>query len=222
MKKLIYIIPALLFLLSGCEFDNYEEPQSLLTGRLVYEGQPVEVKQGISVLQVYQPGWQTFEPMEVNVKQDGSFSALVYKGSYKLVPIAGNGPFVALNTDTIDVQVSGSQATVDVPVVPYFRIKDQQVQVSGNTLTATFKVEKIHSTGTLDKVGVYAGATILVDNQYNQVKTEQSPKGDLSQQITLTLNLNNVQKDFAFVRLGVKAKESAEYLYTPVQKVQIP
>ena len=40
--KLLYILPvALVAMLTSCKKDNYDEPSSKLSGRVVYQGQPL-------------------------------------------------------------------------------------------------------------------------------------------------------------------------------------
>ncbi len=63
MKKFFYTVILLAVGLQGCELDNYEPPKSAFTGRLVYEGNPLGIRQGISVLQLFQPGFQTVTPI---------------------------------------------------------------------------------------------------------------------------------------------------------------
>ncbi|HMI02529.1 MAG TPA: DUF3823 domain-containing protein, partial [Pedobacter sp.] len=122
MKKLFYSIILMAVGISGCELDNFEPPKSVLTGRLVFDGKPVGIRQGISVLQLFQPGFETVTPINVNVKQDGSFASTLFDGNYKLIRISGNGPWEA-NTDTINVVVKGA-TSFDVAVRPYFTISD--------------------------------------------------------------------------------------------------
>jgi len=226
MKKVLFILFAFALSLSGCEFDNYEPPQSFLTGRLVYEGTPVEIRQGVNVLQLYQPGWQNFTPITMNVKQDGTFSSVLFEGDYKLVPIQGTGPFIVSNLDTINVQVKGSQTTVDVPVQPYFMTRNESFQVNGTSLKATFNIDKIVGSATLDKVGIFIGNNILVDNQ-NMLKgmanyeVNGSTLVNLNQPVTLNVQISNNARSYVFARIGVKATQSAEYVFSPVQKIEL-
>lgn len=224
MKKIFFILLLAITVLAACEKDNYDPPKSALTGRLIYEGTPIGVRQGIGVLQLYQPGWQDVVPIGVQMKQDGTFSSLLFDGAYKLVPIEGNGPFVASNTDTINLEVKGNETTVDVPVTPYFIINNETFQKNGpSSITATFKISQVVASASLDKVGLFVGETMLVDNLFNSEKSEINGTAisDLNQSLTLNVNVTDAKSKYVFVRVGVKAKESAEYLFTQVQKIQI-
>jgi hypothetical protein len=226
MKTIIYLLSAFLFLLSSCEFDNYEPPKNILTGRLVYEGTPVGIRQGVNVLQLYQPGWQTFTPITVNIKQDGTFSSALFEGNYKLVPIQGTAPFIISNLDTINVEVKGNQTTVDVPVQPYYLIRNESYQKNGATLTATFNIDKIIGNAPLDKVGIFIGNNVMVDNQ-NMLKgmanyeVNGSTLGNLNEPITLNVPISSNARSYVFARIGIKATQSAEYVFSPVQKIAL-
>lgn len=46
MKKLIKILSffvLMIVVLSGCRKDNYDEPESFITGRVVYQGRPLQL-----------------------------------------------------------------------------------------------------------------------------------------------------------------------------------
>jgi hypothetical protein len=220
MKKLLYIFAALVLALSACEYDNYDPPTSELTGRFVYEGEPVGVRHDVDVLQLYEPGWQNFAPMEVHVSQDGTFSSLLFDGDYKLVLIKGNGPWVD-QPDTIDIHVRGSQ-TLDVAVEPFFMIRDEMmVLVNGNTLTASFNLDQIVEDSELEFVSLFVGKTRFVDNRFKMREERLGAVEDLSETITLNMDLSGVNNDFVFARIGVKAKGSPELLFTQVQKIQL-
>lgn len=222
MKKLLYIFAAFVLALSACEYDNYDPPTSELTGRLVYEGEPVGVRHNVDVMQLYEPGWQNFAPMEVHVSQDGTFSSLLFDGDYKLVLIRGNGPWVD-QPDTIDIQVRGSQ-TLDVAVEPFFMIRDEMmVLVNGNTLTANFNLDQIVEESELESVSLFVGKTRFVDNRFKMREERLAAGGidDLSKTITLNMDLSGVDSDFVFARIGVKTKGSLELLFTQVKKIQL-
>ena len=122
MKLTIYACAVLMMLFSSCEKDNFKEPASKLTGRVVYQQQPIGVRSMGVQFELWQPGYQLFTRIPLNIAQDGSFSAELFDGDYKLVRSKGAGPWTD-NSDTINVSVKGS-VSVDVPVEPYFIIKN--------------------------------------------------------------------------------------------------
>jgi len=196
----------------------------VLSGRLVYDGEPVGVRQGLSVLHIFEPGWQTYEPINVIVKQDGTFSSLLFQGHYNLVPIAGTGPFIVHDTDTVNVAITASLTTIDIPVVPYFITSNEQIKKEGSTLTTVFNIEKIVQTASLDKVGVFIGETMLVDDKFyiKKMEVDEAVIGnDIASPIVVPLTINDIKEQTVYIRIGVKAKESSEYLFTQVQKIEV-
>src|SRR5690606_35052357 len=135
MNNYLYsLLSIVVIMVMGCEKDNYEEPTSMLTGRVVYQGEPLGMRSGGVQLELWQHGYELFSKIPVHVDQDGSFSARLFDGDYKLVLLRGNGPW-ADNTDSLDVHIKGS-ATVDVPVDPYFVITNHAFQRNGDQITA--------------------------------------------------------------------------------------
>ena len=223
MKKLINILVVLVLLISACEYDNYDPPKSELTGRIVYGGETLGVRHDLDVLQLYEPGWQNFDPISLTLKQDGTFSALLFDGDYKLVLIPGNGPWID-QTDTIDIQVRGSQV-IEVPVEPFFMIRNESIGLDGTTLVASLDLDQVVEGEELQFVSLYVGNTRLVDNQSNgnfrEEKLSAGSIDDMSETITLRMDLSEVNKDFVYARIGVKTKGRQELLFSQVQKIQL-
>ena len=217
------IFLTLVVLLTGCEKDNYDPPKSILAGRVVYEGQPVGVRSTGVQLELWQRGFQLFSKIPVNVAQDGTFSAALFDGDYKLVRLRGNGPWLD-NSDTINVQVKGS-TMVDVPVVPHFIVKSESYQRNGNAVTATFNLQQINAGSKLERVNLYLGTTTIVDQNNNAALSElpAATITDLSQPISLTVTApaNLLNKGYGFARIGVKTEGVAERLYSFPQQVQL-
>ena len=105
MKKTICILAFGAIALAGCDYDNYEAPQSQLTGRIVYEDEAVGLRQtgtgqDYNVLELYQPGFEGTAPIPVYVDQDGRFSAMLFDGTYRLVAKNGSGGWTAARNST--------------------------------------------------------------------------------------------------------------------------
>lgn len=230
-KLVSYIIVLWVGLLAGCTEDNFEPPTSILSGRVVYEGQPVGVRSptvnsggnqtnGVQ-LEIWQPGYDLFTKIPVYVAWDGTFSAALFDGDYQLVRLRGTGPWLD-NTDTINVQVRGS-TSVDVPVTPHFVIRNETMQKNGNVVTATFNLQQINATSKLERVNLYIGTTTIVDQNNSRVSVEipATTITDLSQPVTLTVNLpaNLADRSYVFARIGVKTEGVAERLYSAPQKL---
>src|SRR5690625_2735036 len=95
-----------LTILTGCEYDNYDEPKSELKGKIVYQDNPVGLRSNEVEIELWQDGFELKQDIRVYVNQDGTFSSVLFDGEYQLVLREGNGPWVD-NTDSITVQLSG-------------------------------------------------------------------------------------------------------------------
>ncbi len=223
MKAILFSLLAGLFLLTGCAKDNYEPPKSTLTGRVIYDNQPVGVRTNGVQLELWQRGYQLFTKIPVQVAQDGTFSAVLFDGDYKLVRLRGNGPWVD-NTDTINVQVRGA-ATIDVLVQPYYVIRNPTIQRSGTNLTASASVAQVAAGRAIERVTLYVGTTQFVDvtNNVASASLQTAALADLSKPLALSLVLPTsvASRPYSYARIGVKTVGVAELLYTPVQKITL-
>lgn len=224
MKKkfLLAITTASLLLVAGCKKDNYKEPSSFITGKLVYQGQPLGVRSNGVQLELWQKGYQFFTKVAVFPAQDGSYSIDVFDGDYQLTVLKGTGPW-ADKLDTIPVHLQGT-ASVDVPLDPYFIIKNESFVRSGTTITGTFTIQKVNTTKTLELVKIFIGQTLITDNNLNNANAQKlAAVIDITQPITLSVTVpaSLATKDYAFMRIGVKTTGVTEYLYTQSQKIAL-
>jgi hypothetical protein len=226
MKNNIFIY-LLLFVLAvgswGCTKDNYQPPKSQLTGRVVYNGQAIGLRSNGVQLELWQHGYAFFTKIPVNVDQNGSYSALLFDGKYKLTRQNGVGPWVN-NTDSIDVQVSGN-TIVDVPVTPFSVVKTATYQKDGTNITATASIETVTTTNPLEAVRLYVFRTALVDdvNQDAVISIPAAQILDITQPLTLTVPIPASLANAAsvYVRVGVKTSGVSELAYSPAEKIQL-
>ncbi|RPD51321.1 DUF3823 domain-containing protein [Paracnuella aquatica] len=223
-RNIFYIIGcAAVLLFSSCEKDNYDAPASTLTGRVVYQDQPLGVRSDGVQLELWQSGYSLFTKIPVYVAQDGTFSASLFDGNYKLTRLRGNGPW-ADNTDTINIQVKGG-TTVDVPVDPYFVIRNDNVQRSGNAINATFNIQRVNTTKDLEYVRLYVGQTMITDQVRNEGSATKMPAdiADMSQPVTLSVNVpgSMASKEAVYARIGIKTVGVAELLYSQPVKINL-
>jgi len=222
-KFLLTITTASLLFLAGCKKDNYVKPSSFITGKLVYQGQPLGVRSNGVQLELWQKGYQLFTKLAVFPAQDGTFSIDVFDGDYQLIPLKGTGPW-ADKLDTIPVHLEGT-ANVDVTLDPYFIIKNESFVRSGSTITGTFMIQKVNTTKTLSLVKIYIGQTLITDNTNNAANAQKLAAAitDITQPISVSITVpaSLAAKDYAFMRIGVQATGVTELLYTQVQKIAL-
>lgn len=209
--------------LSGCEKDNRTEPKSELKGRVVFDGQPVGVRSNGVQLELWQHGYQLFTKIPVHINQDGTFSASLFDGNYKLVRLRGNGPWTD-NTDSIDIELRGSKE-IDVPVNPYFVLKNDVYAKGEGKVSATFNVQQVAAGRTVERVNLYIGTTTIVDpnNNIGNAQEVAANLTDLSKPITLSVDIPAAQASRAYIyaRIGVKTSGVGEMLFGMPQKIML-
>lgn len=222
MKRNLFILLAFsITLLTACEKDNLKEPGSVLSGRVTFEGQPIGVRSEGVQFEIWQPGYDFFTKIPLNIAQDGTFKALLHDGNYKLVRLVNAGPWNN-NTDTINVSLK-KEASVDIPIDPYFVMRNVSISKSGTNIVATFTVEKNGThTRTFEAARLFIGRYLILDFVRNQ--TSAAAAGVvLGTPVTVTLAIPAAiaNDDFIFARVGVKTTGIGEYLYTQSTKIQM-
>ncbi|WP_345210119.1 DUF3823 domain-containing protein [Mucilaginibacter gynuensis] len=226
MKVRSYIYSLLLLLViagaSSCKKDNYEAPKSKLSGRVVFNGQPIGVRSNQVQLELWQHGYDFFNKIQIFVDQNGSFSALVFDGDYKLTRLPGSGPWVT-QTDSIDVHVSGN-TIVDVPVTPYFAVTNAAYTRSGNDITASVTIARGDQGSQLEQVRLYVFRTTLLDQDNNSAigvvnGAAVTPGTPFNATVTIPAALTGA--DAVYVRVGVKTVGANELAYSAPQKIQL-
>ncbi|TRZ42050.1 DUF3823 domain-containing protein [Robertkochia solimangrovi] len=232
MKKFKYSIAllGLLFITASCEKDNYDEPDSFLSGTIMYNGEPVRVGYNEVGFELWQPGFGLLTPIGVAIDQDGSYSARLYDGDYKLKFIPGQGPFRipevnAQQGDTILVNLRGDQQ-LDIEVEPYYMIRNVQFSQSGGTVSASCSLEQI-ITGdderTIERITLYLNdGQFVSDNGDANVARGDADISDLSSvSVSLGVPQLNPPRDYVYARIGVKIAGVEDMLYSQVEELSL-
>jgi hypothetical protein len=229
--KLIIILGVISSILASCGYDNYDEPTSLLEGRLVYNGEAINVSYNDVTFQLWEPGWQTKAQINVSVDQDGSYSAMLFDATYKLIIPSNQGPFrsktnAETGSDTILVKLNGSKV-MDIEVEPYYMIRTPQFAVAGREVTGTFNVEKI-ITGTnaknIERVNLYVNKTQFVDFRSNVASAELAGSAVVAgTTVTLKATVPAITptQNYVFARIGLKISGVEDMIFSPVVKVNL-
>lgn len=222
LNFLITLTAAAAFLLTGCAYDNFEAPESSLSGRVVYQGNALGVRNNGPQLELWEDGHALRTKIPVYLNQDGTFSASLFDGQYKLVRM-GDSPWLQQSTDTLIVNVNGN-TVVDVPMTPYFTVANASFQKSDQTITAQFTVNRIVETANIDVVRLFIGKTMLLDHVQQVSGTNASTASIVfGQPASVSAAIPDQLKDmdYVFARIGVKSTASSEYIYSGVQKVAL-
>jgi hypothetical protein len=221
MKTIKYLI--LIALFSACEIDNYASPASELKGKVLYNDLPVGVRSGGVQLELWQPGYALNNKIPVYINQDGSFTASLFDGKYKLTFVSGNGPWV-VSRDTILLEVKG-KTEVSLPVKPYYVPRNENITVNGGKVNATFSIETVDNSRQVQAVGLYIGTTEILDNINNKqrVELQGAAIGSLTQPIQISADLISslAQRNYVFGRLGIRITGVNEMIFSPVVKLNL-
>ncbi len=227
----IFILGLALFTIS-CKKDNYDAPATTFNGRLMYNGEAINVENGQLFLELWQPGFGRNGAISVAVAQDGSFSSLLFDGTYKLTISNGQGPFMwKTNTsgkpDSVALSINGSQ-TLDLEVKPYYLVRNAQFTHAAGKISSSFKVEKIITDANakdIERVTLYVNRTQFVsggDNNILQTDLAITPTTDWNSVSITTGNLPAISpiQNYVFARVGVKIAGVEDMIFSPVTKVQ--
>ncbi|NDV68544.1 DUF3823 domain-containing protein [Dysgonomonas sp. 25] len=235
MKKFIYIsliaVAAILF--PSCEKDNYDAPNATLTGAIMYQGDTLYLKNGEISLQLFEPGWATSSSTYVTVYVDqfGKFSSSVFGGkTYKLIRSSIGAWELPTSSDTITFTAKGN-TTQNIEVRPYYLIKNTNIQVLNNIVTANFDVEEVQLGSRVEyaQLCLFPNAiTDISNNSVNTTNADNSINGRLasvsngSNTITKTIVESNLLKyNFIYARVGIKIQGASALLYSPPFKLYL-
>ena len=134
MKTRYFIFASVIFILlafNACEYDNYKEPDCMLTGTVTYNGQPYVFDGNTTVLRVYQKGYgKTDTGIGIRINEDGTFSQALFSGKYYMTLANRQYPFqfadfsslgAGLGYDTLEIDLDSSKE-LNLEVIPYYVI----------------------------------------------------------------------------------------------------
>ena len=221
---ILYFIGVLSF--ASCSFDNHDAPSCHFSGSLVYKGEAIGVGYNDINFELWEanPKWDIKAAIMVAVAPEGTYSAELFGGDYKLKIVKGQGPFLPL--DTIPVKVNGT-TKLDIEVTPFYMVRTPNFTVSARTVTGTFKVEQIVTDAALAKniefVGLFINKTVFVDMTQNNICSNKvSSIADLSA-ISLSVAVPTLlpTQNVVYARIGVKIAGVEDPIYSPVQQVTL-
>ena len=221
MKNLFIILFVTGLLLSSCSYDNFDEPTSVITGKIVNQGKTLGFRTNALSLQLWQPGYGTYTRVDIAVNQNGTFNAVMFDGNYRLINASGTTQPWVLRTDTVKFELKGT-ASVDYEVTPYFLISNETFVKSGTNMTANCKIAKIATTATLTNATLYVSRTAMCDENYKEASQQllAAAMPDLNNvNFTVAIPPRLNDQGYCFVRVGVKASQASERIYTQVQKI---
>ncbi|WP_029277220.1 DUF3823 domain-containing protein [Pedobacter borealis] len=229
-NRFYFIIGAIIAVFfSSCKKDNYEAPAADFTGRIVYKGEAINVQYGQVNFELWQSGFGNYSALNVNVSQDGNYSAKLFDGNYKLVFSPNQGPFLwkknaAGKQDTIAVNISGNKV-MDIEVMPYYMIRGASLTAASGKVNGFCKLEKIITDANakdIESVSLYINKTQFVDGG-NNIATQQLTGAALADLNNLNMSVSIPTivptQNYVFARIGVKIAGVDDLVFTPVTKI---
>ena len=142
MKKIMKatVLLAGAWLMQGCGLDNYDEPEAQFSGRVTYQGEPLQLRHGSIKFDLEQDSYELGDKIEVAIAQEGTFAARIFPGEYRFVPRPGNGPWTD-DCQPVEFTIKGGKQ-LDFEVVPYYLLRNSNITLSGNTLNGVSFREK--------------------------------------------------------------------------------
>src|SRR5690625_3246187 len=222
---------SLMVMFAACEYDSYHEPILNSEGQVGYAGDPVGLSYNDVAFELGEMGWEEQAPVNVSIDQDGSFSALLFSGDYKLIIPAGRGPFRSVTntgtqSDTLLVSLSGN-TEMDIEVMPYYMIRNHNFSLSGNQVKASFSLEQI-LTGDegagIEEVSLYLSKTNFVDNR-TSIAESHIPGHEIENLAALQLEVSVPEmtptQDYVFARVGVRIAGVQHRLFSEIEVIDL-
>jgi type II secretory pathway component PulK len=113
--------------------------------------------------------------------------------------------------------------SVDVNVTPYFTISGENISISGNTLSASFTVNQVVASATLEKVYLVLSKTQFADEVNNIFRSDITGNvsaGAVNVSADLSGNSNVAGAQFLYGRVGVKTVGTEQAVWSPVVKLK--
>lgn len=216
-------------LLHSCnEIDNFDEPDTLLTGHVGYQGDSIYLGNNEVEFQLWQSGFGKLTPLGVRLDQDGSFSARLFNGHYKLVFVKGQGPFRTNSVndqqlDTISFDLKGDQQMA-IEVLPYFMVRNTSFQKTTNSIGGSCSLEQIITDAdakAVERVTMYVNETQFVSDNgnFNDARADADISDLNSLNMTVELPEHLISKPYVFARIGVKISGIEDMIYSRVEKI---
>lgn len=225
----------------SCKKDTYSPPSSSFTGKITYQGTPIYVKASTSnnnnvFFELWQSGFGKSGAIIVNIAQDGTYSSLLFDGTYKLVIPKAQGPFMSLtntdtNSDTIPLTISGSKS-MNIEVLPYYMLSSSSFTLGkDSTVSGICKLQKIITNVNakdIDYVAIYVNRTSIVDDD-NQIASASITGSSITDMSNVKLStkiptsitsIGSGTQSYFFARIGVKISGIEDMLFSPIQQIQ--
>jgi len=143
MRKIIYLLPLIALMASCMQIDNYDEPSSRLSGKVIDQttGQNFIAGHGDFNIRIWETSFADNpnpSPQDIHVRQDGTFNnERLFAATYAMQPYGG--PFWPTEREEgIELKKS---LTKDFSVTPYLHNVDVTSNLVGTNLKLTCRLK---------------------------------------------------------------------------------
>lgn len=171
IKGYLWLFASMLICYS-CELDNYDGPDSSISGGIYDVDTKELVPQNIvsgTIIEYIEDGYENPEIQSMVVQVDGTYrNDLMFANKYSIEPVRGN--FVPVGSQEIKVK---GHTVLNFTVQPYIRIKNAKIEKQGNKIVATFNLEQT-TEDKVKKIGLYVHPEPAVGEFLRQVAVEKT------------------------------------------------
>ncbi len=222
--------------LASCALDNYDEPTSRLTGQIMYQGIPLNLEYERVSYELYQDGFGKTGPLNAEIPNvdgsyftpEGTFSQMLFDGTYKMVVPNGQGPFLwgeeADMPDTVTINVSGNTEQ-NFEVIPFWVIENTKFSAGNGNVTGSFGLKQIVTDANaraVESVTLYISKTLFANSQTNVGSTvlQSDSIPDLSNvSVSVAVPVLTPTQNYIFASVGVKFAGLDDLLFSPTEKI---
>ena len=222
MKKIMKatVLLAGAWLMQGCGLDNYDEPEAQFSGRVTYQGEPLQLRHGSIKFDLEQDSYELGDKIEVAIAQEGTFAARIFPGEYRFVPRPGNGPWTD-DCQPVEFTIKGGKQ-LDFEVVPYYLLRNSNITLSGNTLNGVCSVKSIAGGKAIEAMTLLVGKTRFVDDRGGRSVVTSNFEQPAEGVNNISVNIKEIVDKYPvlYARIGLKIHGVDERIYTEIVKIK--
>ena len=222
MKKIMKatVLLAGAWLMQGCGLDNYDEPEAQFSGRVTYQGEPLQLRHGSIKFDLEQDSYELGDKIEVAIAQEGTFAARIFPGEYRFVPRPGNGPWTD-DCQPVEFTIKGGKQ-LDFEVVPYYLLRNSNITLSGNTLNGVCSVKSIAGGKAIEAMTLFDGKTRFVDDRGGRSVVTSNFEQPAEGVNNISVNIKEIVDKYPvlYARIGLKIHGVDERIYTEIVKIK--
>lgn len=220
MRNNLFIIGMFIMVcLTSClnELDNYDSPNATLTGKVIdaVTKEPLRTEQPNGFRIRYKeksPQYPNAQNYFFWGKADGSFNnSKIFSGVYEVQ--VQEGPF--LTPEPKEITIEG-KTELNFEVIPYLVLSQESVELEGDILHVSFKLERPSQVKAAPKMAFVAiswnpNVSYNTNGSSGMLKTCNINESNLNSEITFDIDISSLSKGHEwYVRMGACTKDRGD------------